>query len=30
LKMYNGLPGVRRSSEIRTMNGAEIGFHLPI
>ena len=30
LKMYAGLPGVRRNNEIRTMNGAEIGFHLPI
>jgi glycosyltransferase involved in cell wall biosynthesis len=30
LKMYAGLPGVRRTNEIRTMNGAEIGFHLPI
>lgn len=30
LKMYNGLPGLRRTSEIRTMNGAEVGFHLPV
>jgi glycosyltransferase involved in cell wall biosynthesis len=30
LKMYAGLPGVRRTNEIRTMNGAEIGFHLPL
>ena len=30
LKMYAGLPGVRKHSEIRTMNGAEISFRPPI
>ena len=30
LKIYAGLPGVRRNSEVRTMNGAEIGFSLPV
>ena len=30
LKIYAALPGVRRGSEIRTMNGAEIAFSLPM
>ncbi|HXW22107.1 MAG TPA: glycosyltransferase family 4 protein, partial [Rhodomicrobium sp.] len=30
LKIYTALPGVRRTSEIRTMNGAEIAFSLPM
>ncbi len=30
LKIYAALPGVRRNSEIRTMNGAELGFRLPV